>query len=293
MKSLVKSGDNMKNDKKRKKISRGNFFIYLFLFLFTVISFIFFGWMFFSSFRTNQELFKSIWALPTTLNFINYVKAWVVGRFQTLFTNSIIVTTTSVFLAVLVSALASYSFARLDFRTSKFVYILFIAGLAIPVPLVIIPLYLLLHNMGLIDSRIGLILVYIALIIPFSIFLLTEYMKTIPKEIEESALIDGCSEFIIFWKIILPLSMPGVITVFILNFFAIWNEFFLALVLVIDVNKATVPLGLGKLQAMQNYGGDWTTLFAGVLICIIPTVILFIIMQNRIISGLTAGAIKN
>ncbi len=283
----------MKNDKKRKKIGKGNLFIYLFLFLFIIISFIFFGWIFFSSFKTNRELFKSVWALPNIFSLTNYVKAWSIGHFNNLFTNSIIVTAISVFLAVLVSASASYSFSRLEFRTSKFMYILFIAGLAIPVPLIIIPLYILLSNMGIINTRIGLILAYIALIIPFSIFLLTEYMKTIPKEIEESALIDGCSEFIIFWRIILPLSMPGVITVSILNIFSIWNEFFLALVLVTDVKKATVPLGLAKLQAAQNYGGDWTTLFAGVIICIIPTVILFIIMQSRITSGLTAGAVKN
>jgi len=279
----------MKNEAASNK---SNIFIYLILVVFAAVSIVFFGWILISSFKTTQELFQNVWSLPEKLQFGNFSRAWTVGHFNTFFINSILVTVVSVGVTIFLSCLASYVLARFSFKGSTFFHMLFVFGLAIPVPLIFIPLYLLLNNMGLTDSLIGLIIVYIALIIPFSVFLLTEYMRVIPKEIEECAILEGSSDFYIFWKIILPLSMPGVITVAILNIFAIWNEFFIALVLVTDVNKATVPLGLAKLQAMQIYGGEWTVLFAGVIISLIPTVILFFFMQSKIVSGLTAGALK-
>ncbi len=282
----------MNDDIKGKRIDSGHLFIYFFLFLWMGVSLIFFGWIFITSFKTNRELFQYPWSLPQSWNIKNYIRAWTAGHIGEFFINSIYVTTISVFFIVLISALASYALARMRFSANKWIYLLFVAGLAIPFQLVVVPLYLMLNHMRLTDMLNGLAMVYISLSLPFTIFFLTGFMKSIPLELEEAAIIDGCSELGVFWKVTLPLSSPGLITVTILNLFGIWNEFLLALILISKTEKSTIPLGLSKLQAMQTYAADWTTLFAGLVISMIPTLTLFIFMQKKIVSGLTAGALK-
>lgn len=208
------------------------------------------------------------------------------------FLNSIIVSSVSVAAIALVAAMATYVLARFRFFSNRAILMAFILGSAIPLQLTTVPLYLMFNNLGLLDSLVGLILVYIAVSLPFSVFVLTGFFKTLPTELEEAAVLDGASEYGTFWKVMLPLASPGLITITIFNFLGIWNEYLLALMLINKTERMTIPLGLYNLKVVQEYAADWTGLFAGFILVLLPTVIVFIILQRRITQGLTVGALK-
>ena len=166
------------------------------------------------------------------------------------------------------------------------------AGMGIPVPLLLIPLYKILITINLIDNLFGLILVYVAVSIPFTIFILTGFFSTIPKEMDEASKIDGCSEFQTYYRIMVPMAMPGIVTAFIFNFIFLWNEYMLALVFIRRDTVHTLTLGLYKLQYAMQYNAKWVTLFAGSVINIIPLIIIYLILSEKLISGITLGALK-
>lgn len=250
-------------------------------------------WLIITSLKTNRELFTtSVWSLPAKAMWENYRHAWVASRIGKYFLNSIIVSVVSVGVLAVIGSMAAYILARFTFFGNRAILILFIAGLAIPVQLIIIPLFLLYLRIKLVNTLIGLILVYIAVSLPFTIFMLTGFFRTMPKELEDAAVIDGCSEHGVFWRIALPLASPGLVTVSIFNFLGCWNEYLLALVLVNKENAMTVPLGLYNLKVAQQYGANWGAMMAGVVIVLIPTLIGYAVLQNRIARGLTVGALK-
>lgn len=245
-----------------------------------------------SSLKTNQEIFMSPWGLPDSLQWINYVNAWINSGMSVYATNSVIISLFALFLTISTGSMAAYVLSRFKFKGNKICMMLFISGLAIPIELLAIPIYIMFINLNLVNTRFGLIMVYTAVGLPFTIFILAGFMRTIPHEIEEAATIDGCAHWGIYWHIILPLSMPGIISVSIFNFLRVWNEYFLALLLITDDAKMPLSLGLYNLQVSSQNACEWGTLFAGAVIVIIPTLLVYVILRNRITSGLTVGALK-
>lgn len=249
-------------------------------------------WIFSSSLKSSMEIFANVWALPKEIKWENYVNAWIEASIGKYFINSLFVTATSVFFILLLSSMVAYVLTRFRFLGNSFVFYYFLGGLMIPTFLGIVPLFLLLKDLRLLDNFIGLILVYIAYSLPFSIFILTPFFKSLPHELAEAAIIDGCSDFAVFWRIILPLAKPGLITVGIFNFLGIWNEYILALVIISSGELRTLPLGIANLYMVQHYQADWGTLFAGLTIVMVPTLIVYIIFSKKLTSGITLGALK-
>lgn len=255
-------------------------------------------WVAIASFKTSTEISQNPWGMPGELRWSNYVTAWQgdpaggdVGL-ASAFLNSVMVTTISLAFILLIGAMAAYVLARFVFTGSGILYNVFLFGMMFPVFLGIIPLYLLLNSVGLLNTFPGLILVYVAYSLSFTIFIMTGFFKTLPGELAEAGAIDGCSHFGVFWKIMLPLARPGLITAGIFNAFGLWNEYPLALVLLTDTQKMTLPLAIASMAQKQHYQTDWGALFAGLVIVLVPTLVGYIFYQRRITEGLTAGAVK-
>jgi ABC-type glycerol-3-phosphate transport system permease component len=170
---------------------------------------------------------------------------------------------------------------------------LFIAGIGIPVPLLFIPLFVIMTAFKINNTLTGLGVLFIALSLPFTVYMLTGFFGSLPMELEEAAIIDGASDFQVFFRVMLPLGLPGLITAAIFNFIGLWNEYQLALVFLNDPNKSTLSLGLYSLSNGMQYTGDWVGLLAGVVIVMVPTIILYIILSEKMISGITMGAVKS
>ena len=266
--------------------------IYAIMIIWAFTSLINTGWITMSSLKTNQELFANIWAPPEHLQWSNYVIAWQHSHMDRYFLNSLMVSGVTVIATALISAMASYIFARYTFPGNRLLLILFIAGMAIPLQLIMVPIYLMFNRLHLINSLPGLIMMYITTCLPFSIFVLTGFFRTLPKELEEAAILDGASEYQVFWLVMLPLASPGLYTISIFNFLGVWNEYLFALFLLNDPAKMTIPVGLYNLRNTMGATANWTSMFAGLIIILVPTLIFFLIFQNRIIGGLTAGALK-
>ena len=270
------------------------FLVYGVLILWTAITFFGFTWVVLTSLKSNRELFtiKSIWGLPEVLQWENYVRAWTHSKMGSFLLNSTLVSMASVLLINLVGSMAAYILARFRFAGNRLILGAFILGSAIPLQLITVPLYLMFNDLGLLDSLVGLTMVYVAISLPFTVFVLTGFFKSIPTALEEAAVLDGASDYGVFWHVMLPLAAPGVITVTIFNFLGVWNEYLLALMLINETDKMTIPLGLYNLQVVQEYAADFTGLFAGFVIMLLPTIIAFIFLQERISRGMTVGALK-
>ena len=268
---------------------------YVFLILWAAFTIFIFVWLVESSFKTNREVFGSPFALPGTplqAAAENYEKAWKTIHMSVYFANSVIVTVASVVLVVLISAPAAYALSRVPFPGNTFVTYYFIAGMGLPLQLIMIPLFVLLAKLHLADSLQGLILVYVGVSIPFTILLLTGFFRTLPTEIEDAAAIDGCSEMGIFWRVMLPLAGPGIFTAAIFNFVGMWNEFLLAMIIINSDELRTMPLGLLNIRYTMQYTADWAGLFAAVVIVIIPSFLVYLALSERVMSGLTLGTGK-
>jgi N-acetylglucosamine transport system permease protein len=251
-------------------------------------------WTFLDALKNNEQFFLNMpWALPKPpLLWSNFTYVWSKYNFSTYFINSLAVTIGSTVLALILSASTAYVLARYAFKGSKLLFNTYIASMMIPFALALIPLFFLLNDLNLINTWRGLIFVYAASNLPFGIFLLVGFFKSLPKEIEEAAVIDGTSHFGTFFRVMLPLSQPGLVTVAITNMLSNWNEYFLGVVLTNDPVKYTLPVGLAVMQAEMQYRVEWGPLFAGLLITTLPTLIVYMFFQRQIASGITAGAVK-
>lgn len=249
-------------------------------------------WMVVASFKTNKTVFRQLWSLPEKLNFTNFRVALYDLNFARYAINSLIVVMVSVALILIISAPASYALTRMKMRFATPMTFFFIAGMGIPIQLLFIPLFKILNNLNLVDTLFGLIIVYVALNLPFTVFLLTGFFLSIPSEMEEAANIDGCNEFQTFFKIMVPMATPGIITAAIFNFIILWNEYVLAIMFITSEKNRTLSLGLYSLYSSLQYTSDWVSIFAGSVLVIIPTIILFILLSEKLISGITLGAIK-
>lgn len=251
-------------------------------------------WTLFGSLKDNKQFFLGKpWDLPNLpLIWENFSNVWINYHLDNYFFNSLIVTTCSSFLALLLSSTTSYILARFKFMFSGVIYTIYIAAMMIPLIMGLIPLFFLLDALSLDNTLLGLILVYTAYQLPFSIFVLVGFYKTLPKEIQEAAYIDGASHSGTFFRIMMPLAKPGMITITIMNFLNIWNEYIYGVVLVNEPEKYTLPVGIGVMQAEMQYKTEWGPLFAALLISIIPVFIVYFVFQRQIAGGITAGAVK-
>ncbi len=261
-----------------------------FLIVWVLIADLPFLFMAFTSFKTQMDLLTgAVWELPKQPTFSNYLTVFK-GNFISYFKNSIIAVSLSVVLILLISSMSAYVFARAKFKLNSALYSLIIAGMAIPIHVTLIPIYLLTKRIGVYDNIFGLIGPYVALSLPMSVFILTEFMREIPVELEKAAKIDGCSFFRIYSDIILPLSKPALITVAIYNGTYLWNEFIFALVLTSSPSKRTLPLGIWDFQG--QYGSDIPAIMAFLTLSLLPMLIAYILGQDKIIKGMMAGAVK-
>jgi len=264
--------------------------IYIVLLVYCVIIFIPFSVIFFNSFKNLREIFLKPFSLPSSFSFKNYSVAWKEANLKVAYFNSFLVTSLSVISILFVSSLIAYAISRYTFPLRRFIYLLIISGLALPARLAIIPIYTMMRDLKLTNSLIGLIVIYTATGIPFSVFLLKHFMDMVPKEIEESALMDGASPWKIFSKIMLPLSKPALVVVTIVNFVAIWNDFFYPLILINDRNKETIPLAITVF--FGEFSQQWHLISTALWIAVFPIIIIFFTLSRYFISGITQGAIK-
>lgn len=243
--------------------------------------------MVYNSLRPTAAVFAAPLGLPQDLSLDSYLRAWQEASFGTYFRNSVVVTVSAVALGTAVSVLAAYPLGRYQFTGSRLLTLYFLSGLMLPFRLSILPIFYLLASFGLIDSHLGLVLVYAASGVPFSVFILTAFFRQLPAELEEAARMDGAGEYQIFGRVMLPLVRPAVATVIVFQFVPLWNDFFFPLVLLRSPGKATLPVGLTTF--FGQFQTDWATLFAGLVITTIPLVVLFVVATRQIIAGLTAG----
>lgn len=249
-------------------------------------------WLLYTSLKSNAEIFASAWAPPAAPRWQNFVYAWVRAGIGRYFLNSVFVTVVSVALILLVSAMAAYALTRFPFRGNRLIFYAFLTGLMIPTQLALVPLFFLVNSMRLLDTYSGLILVYVAFSLPFTIFVLSAFFRTLPQELAEAALIDGCTQSQAFWRVMLPLAKPGLVTAAIFNFLGIWNEYLFALVFISSEKLRTLPLGLANLLIVTHYENDWGALFAGLVMVMIPTLLAYSLLQGQLTKGITVGALK-
>lgn len=243
-----------------------------------------------SSFKTTREILKEPFGMPDSFSFKNYELLWVDKHFGRYFLNSLLVTVVAMVFVVLLGSMASFGVSRYRFKGSTLVYMLFLSGIMLPLKAAIIPLFLIIKGLSLIDNFASVILIFIAMGIPSTVFILSGFMKGIPVDLEYAARIDGCSDFRIYSQIIMPLCASSIALVTIYNAVPIWNDFFFPLVFLTSDSKKTLPVGLSSFFGQNST--NWGLLFVGLSIAIVPMVILYLFMSKYFIKGMTVGAVK-
>lgn len=278
-------------------------------------------WVGLSSLRSSAEFVQNPFGIPWLFSgapegtsvtpwdgvTANFSKAWVDSGFSRYFINSVIVTVLSLAGVLAVSAMAAYALARFAFPGRRILYLYFLCGMMIPAQLLLVPLFFQYSSLAEIgsaflapfglelqlhDTLTGLIILYIALSLSFTILVLTGFFRTLPGELREAAIIDGCNEFQVFWHVMLPLARPGLVTAAIFNFIGIWNEYIFALVFVSSPETKTLPLGLASVSMQAQYKTDFGLMFAALVIVIVPTILVYAVLQRRLTQGITTGALK-
>jgi len=243
-----------------------------------------------TAFKTTREIFFAPFALPSKWSLANFAVVWQRAEFPVYMKNSLLVTGTSVTLIACIASLAAYALARYRFRGNAALYVYFLAGLMVPIRLGVLPLFLLMRDLGLLDTHYSLVLTYVASGMPMSVFILTGFFRALPQELEFAARIDGCTEFQVFYRVMLPLVRPALATVMLINFVPLWNDFFFPLIFLRSDSLKTIPLGMTVF--FGQYETDWGVVFAGMLLASVPLLVLYLLMSQQFIKGLTAGAVK-
>lgn len=265
-------------------------FYYLVVFTMATISLYPILLMILSSFKKSVDIYKDPLGLPSSFSLDTYRTLLSKIPFTTYFMNSLFVSIVSVVLIVVVCSLASFYIARFKFSWNHALFFIFLLGMMIPIKLGIVPLFILMRDLGLINSLWSLILMNTATGIPLSILILTGFFKTMPSELEEAARMDGAGNLRVLWYVVLPLMRPALGTVVIINFIAAWNDFFFPLIFITEKMKRTIPVGMMSL--FGEHSADWGSLFAGLTLASLPMILLFFIASKQFMEGLTAGAIK-
>ena len=274
----------------RAKAIPKNIYIYALAVLWFLVTFYPVFWLVMSSFKTNFDLFSNPWSLPLKPVVQNYIKAWKVANVSVYFVNSIYLTLGPLIVGLVLSLFAVYPISRLNLKISTGLYLLFVFGIVITVNSLLIPLFVMFARLKLTDSQFGLFLFYTARNIPFNIFIIYGFMKTVPRELDESALIDGANVSQILFRVIIPIVKPAIATTSILNFLTKWNEFMFALTFLSSQEKRTLPCGLTYFFDM--FSKDYAPMLAAIVMSIAPIIIFYVIMEKNVVAGLTAGAVK-
>lgn len=287
---------------KKKKISLYKLFIYMALITLAVSIIVPVLWVFMASVKDNQEFYGNPWSLPKGIRWENFKEAVEIANMGEYFTNSIVVTALAIGILLLVSIPCAYALARFEFRGRKILSGIFQAGIFINVNYIVVPIFLMLLDWDIalrgrfdrgffLDNRFVLALVYAATAIPFTVYLLSNYFRTIPKDFEEAASVDGASHFRTMVSIMIPMAKPSIITVILFNFLAFWNEYIIALTLMPSSTK-TLPVGLINLMQSQRGAANYGPMYAGLVLVMLPTLILYVLVQKKLTEGMTVGGVK-
>jgi N-acetylglucosamine transport system permease protein len=266
-----------------------NVFSHVVLLGWTVMVLVPFVWALVASLKTSREIFAEPWSLPETAQWSNFARAWDKGVGEYLL-NSIVVVTGGVVLTMLLGSMAAYVLARYEFPGNRFIYYLFAAGMMFPVFLAIVPLFFVVQNLGMLSTYHGLILVYVAYSLPFTTFFMHAFFKTLPTSVAEAAVMDGCSHTSTFFRIMLPMAKPGLLSIGIFNVLGQFNQFVLPSFL--SPEKPVLAQGIATLLASQRYEGDWGALFAALTIAMVPVVVVYLFFYRQVQAGLTSGTLK-
>lgn len=247
-------------------------------------------WMILSAFKSNREIFKSPFGLPTEWRWENFVEAWQTGFLGGLYVNSIIVTATAVTIAVLFATAAAFAFTRLEFVGRRVLYRVLLIGLLLPPPVVAIPLFTILRDISLLNTLWALILPGAAWSLSLTVFLMRSYFNSVRPDMEEAALLDGANIWQIFWRVSVPMVWPAMLTMIIINTINIWNELMFALLFIVDEDKRTLPVGLIRFYGYHST--NYSLVFAALTITTVPILILYFMLQRHVIAGLSATAIE-
>lgn len=249
-------------------------------------------WVLYESLKTNPEFFKDIWALPEKLQFDNYIKAWKEYNFGHALLNTLYYVGGSMLLGLFFTTINAYALTRIEFKGRKLIWGLIMMSLFLPGINALVPQYVVMRDLGLTNSLSGLVLLSSLGETVFYLMILGGFMKSIPKEVEESAFLDGASHWQVFWRIIVPLSTPGIVTVAIFKFIDFYNAFLSPFIYLSDPDKYTIGVQMYQANKLMEYSADWVTLFAGIIIAMIPSLLVFIFFQRWILKGATLGSVK-
>lgn len=265
--------------------------LWLALALVAIVWLIPFVFIVFTSLKSNPQLFRgSSFAPPNPAEWGNYATAWQTGHFSRYALNSFVIAIIKVPLGIFIASMAAFALTRLRFRYQRLLLLAVVLGSMIPIQVALGPIFRIILNLRLLSTYLGILLPYIAFGLPFQIFLMQGFFRSLPRELDEAAYLDGCSKFTLFWRIILPLALPMLAALFILDFVATWNEFGIALVILQSSSMWTIPLGLMGFQG--QFGSQYGQLNAGIMISVVPVLIVYFIFQRYFISGLASGAVK-
>ena len=272
---------------KKRTIS---FFAHFFLIIVSLTCLFPLWWAFASSLKTQETVFNDLSLFPKNPHWENYLYAWTKADFSLYFLNSLFYTVTVVIGVVLIASMAAYAFSRLNFPGKNFFFLVLISTMMIPIPGSFIALYVLLNKLHLVNTRLGYILPQINGGLALGIFLLKTFFDDLPKELEDSARIDGCGRFRVYWHIALPLARPAIAVLAIFNILAVWNEYLLAMLVL--SSKDLMPLQRGLMVFQGAHITQYPLLMAGIVITVLPVLVVYLLLQKHIIKGITAGAVK-
>ncbi len=252
-------------------------------------------WAVLSSFKSDDEILTDPWSLPSRLRWENWARAWTSAHIGQYFLNSAVVVTGALTLTMLFGAMAAYVLARYKFRGNRIVYYAFVGGMMFPVFLALVPLFFVVRDLGLLGTLPGLTLVYAAYSLPFTVFFLTAFFRTLPGTVAEAAMVDGCGHFGLFFRVMLPMARPGLISVGIFNFLFQWNQYVLPIVLMQGEgaeDRWVLAQGLTALAVNEGYQGDFSGLFAGMTIAMLPVLFGYLLFHRQVQAGLSAGQLR-
>jgi len=249
-------------------------------------------WTLMTSFKTTSEIFASPFTLPAKPAFENYSSAWTTAGIGSFFLNTVFVVGTALVLVMLLGSMCAYILARFDFPGNRIIYYMMLGGLMIPIFLAIVPLFFVLRNFGLLNTLPGLAITYEAFALPFTVFFLYAFFRSLPYEISEAAAIDGANEWRTFFQIMLPMAKPGLATVAIMNFLGLWNQFLLPVALNTNRDNYVLSQGLAAFASAAGYDVNFGALFAAVVITVAPVLVVYVIFQRQLQGSVSQGTMK-
>ena len=280
------------NEQSRRQAAALRWVVRIFMILVTVIMIYPLLWNVYSSFKTNNEFLTNAFSLPKSLAWDNYARAIEKSNLLSNVGNSVLIVLITLCVIMVCAVPCAYCLVRYKFFGSRLMLNIYMAAIFIQATFVMIPLFLQMNALHLLNNRVALAVLYATMQFPFAIFVLSGFLRSIPRDYEEAAMIDGCGPFRILVQVIMPMAKPGIVTVCMISAMSAWNEYPVALVMLTDPKKQTLPVGLANLYEVQRYATDWGALFAALVLALIPTILIFLIGQKQLIQGMNVGGLK-